>query len=75
MISNPTHKSNYTLIWGIVGFALSLIGWKILIIPIEAVEGLLPDLPIQMLWRDVGWGIGTWGFAVGVFILLGFMLL
>jgi hypothetical protein len=64
----------YTLLWGLLGFGLTLIGWKILWIPIESVLGLLPDIPIQVLWRDAGWAIWGWSFAVGVFVLLGFVL-
>lgn len=62
------------MIWGLSGFALSLIGWKILIIPMEAVVGLLPDLSIYGLWRDVGWVITAWSFAVGVFVIIGIVL-
>jgi|GEM_PF-1293885 len=73
-MTTPSSKSIHILIWGLSGFALSLIAWKILIIPIEAAIGLLPDLSIYGLWRDVGWAITAWGFAVGVFVIIGMVL-
>ena len=57
-----------------MGFALSIIGWKYLVIPIEAVEGLLPDISLDSLWQAAGWGISAGCFGVGIFVLIGLIL-
>ena len=67
-------KSYYILFWGLVGFTLSLIAWKYLLIPIEAVEGLLPDISLDAFWQEVGWGISAGLFGVGIFVLIGLIL-
>jgi hypothetical protein len=74
MTSTASSKASHLLIWGLAGFALTLIGWKYLIIPIEALEGLLPDISLDALWHDLGWGIGASCFGVGIFFLFGFIL-
>jgi hypothetical protein len=74
MSSTPSSKSIYILTWGLAGFILTMIGWKYLIIPIEAALGLLPDISLDSLWQAVGWGISAGCFAVGIIILMGFIL-
>jgi 4-amino-4-deoxy-L-arabinose transferase-like glycosyltransferase len=73
-MSIPSKKSIYILLWGLFGFGLNLIAWKILIIPIESGLGLLPDIPMQMLWREMGWAIMAWSFAGAVFVIIGLIL-
>ena len=73
-MSIPSRKPTYILFWGLFGIILNIIAWKILIIPIESALGLVPDIPLQMLWRQMGWAIMAWCFASAVFIIIGLAL-